>query len=101
MFGHEKQVSCLTVTLLSVSRGEQIKLASRAVILSNRVCEILMKKLEKVVLAYEFYSFNNLLIYFWFYLTFLLPLFSSKLQLRLQNALCLLQSVSFVLCSES
>lgn len=101
MFGPEKQVSSLTVTLLSVSGGEQIKSASRAAILSNRVCEKLMKKLEKVVLAYELYSFSNLLIYFWFYFTSLLPLFSSKLQFRIQNAFSLLQSVSSVLCSEN
>lgn len=96
MFGHEKQVSSLTVALLSVSGGEWIKSARRAVILSNTVCEKLMKKLETVVLAYELYSFNNMFIYFWFYLTSLIPLFSFKLQLRIQNAFSLLQSVSSV-----
>lgn len=101
MFGHEKQVSGLTVTLLSVSGGEWIKSASRAVILPNTVCEKLMKKLETVILSYELYSFNNMFIYFWFYLTSLLPLFSFKLQLGIQNAFSLFQSVSSVLCSES
>lgn len=96
MFGHEKQVSSLTVALLSVSGGEWIKSARRAVILSNTVCEKLMKKLETVVLAYELYSFNSMFIYFWFYLTSLIPLFSFKLQLRIQNAFSLLQSVSSV-----
>lgn len=55
MFGHKKQVSSLTATLLSVSGGEWIKSASRAVILSNTVCEKLMKKLETVVLVYELF----------------------------------------------
>lgn len=55
MFGHKKRVSSLTVTLLSVSGGEWIKSASRAVILSNTVCEKLMKKLETVVLVYELF----------------------------------------------
>lgn len=101
MFGHEKQMSSLTVALLSVSGGEWIKSARRAVILSNTVYEKLMKKLETVVLAYELYSFNNMFIYFWFYLTSLIPLFSFKLQLRIQNAFSLPQSVSSVQCSGS
>lgn len=101
MFGHEKQVSSLTVTLLSVSGEERIKSASRAVILSNTICEKLMKKLKTVVLTYELYSFIVCSSIFGFNLHPFFPLFSFKLQLRIQNAFSLLQSVTSVLCSES
>lgn len=98
MFGHKKQVSSLTVTLLSVSGGEWIKSASRAVILSNTVCEKLMKKLETVVLAYElFLQYVHLFLV----LSYFPSLFSFKLQLGIQNTFSLLQSVSSILCSES
>lgn len=62
-----------------MSGGQWIVSANVAVILSNMVCEELMKKLEMLFLTCSLKSFNNILIYSCFYLTSLIPLYSFNL----------------------
>lgn len=61
------------------SGGQWVVSANIAVILSNAVCEKLMKKLEMLFLACKLEPLNNILIYSCFYLTSFMLLYSFKL----------------------
>lgn len=67
------------------SGGQWVVSANIAVILSNAVCEKLMKKLEMLFLACKLEPLNNILIYSCFYLTSFMLLYSFKLWSIIQN----------------